>query len=191
MEDDGRLEIRAPKTYDAKCPAVFFSHDLSSSQISIEDHHLARDLPKATPEPSVQRGADDFRSFAARPDIPTDVNDMVQQNLPLISLHITSFNDATLVGLAWPHVMMDAFGIKALLSSWSLVLSGEEDKVPAVLGARHDGKQMFVSSLPTLRGRTVESYNTYSRKRTSRKEVIPSPMKRDETQLGFRDRIVI
>ncbi|PSR82294.1 hypothetical protein BD289DRAFT_371436 [Coniella lustricola] len=138
FKDGGRLEIHSPKYYNAERPAVFFTHDVSSFEISIKDHDLARELPKPTQEPSIQRGADDFRSFAARTDIPTNIEDMVQRSLPLLSLHITSFNDATLVGLAWPHILMDAVGIKALLTSWSRVLCGEDEMVPAVLGAHND-----------------------------------------------------
>lgn len=58
--------------------------------------------------------------------------------MPQISLHITSFSDATLVALAWPHTLMDIIGQQALLHGWSLVLAGREEEVPEVLGARKD-----------------------------------------------------
>ncbi|KAJ6140512.1 hypothetical protein N7470_010308 [Penicillium chermesinum] len=55
-----------------------------------------------------------------------------------MSVHISSFHDATLIALVWPHVMMDALGGHALLSAWSSVLAGREDQVPKLVGARKD-----------------------------------------------------
>ncbi|KAF3760398.1 hypothetical protein M406DRAFT_343506 [Cryphonectria parasitica EP155] len=138
FKDDGRLEIHVPKQFTSERPALLFSHDASWSQISIDDHPLGRDLPRPTQEPSIQRGADDFRDFAARADMPMTIEEMIHRDLPQISLHVTSFQDATLVGLVWPHTLMDAFGIKALWQSWSLVLSGKDQEIPPVLGAHKD-----------------------------------------------------
>jgi hypothetical protein len=55
-----------------------------------------------------------------------------------LSLHITAFEDATLVALSYPHTMMDAMGQGDLLRAWSLVLAGRESDVPPLLGARED-----------------------------------------------------
>lgn len=73
---------------------------------------------------------------------------MVQQGLPSISLHITSFRDATLVSLVWPHALMDAFGGQALLSAWSSVLAGREKDIPTVCGVKKDPLREAVLSKP-------------------------------------------
>jgi hypothetical protein len=103
----------------------------------IQDHHVARRLPNATDGPSTHLISEDFRPFIARPNFPT-FEQSVRQNEPQISLHVTSFKDATLVALSWPHVLMDASAGKALLSGWSAVLAGREGDVPVVIGARDD-----------------------------------------------------
>lgn len=90
------------------------------------------------PEPSIQPGAVDFRAFAAKPDVPSSINDVISQDAPQLSLHITTFKNATLVGLSFPHTLMDALGFEALLKSWSLVLAGREAEVPPLLGAKND-----------------------------------------------------
>jgi hypothetical protein len=56
----------------------------------------------------------------------------------MLSLHVTSFADATLVGLSWPHALMDVMGQSALLHAWSLVLAGRESEVPKLLGTHED-----------------------------------------------------
>ncbi len=114
------------------------SYTHQSLAMDIQDHPLAKTLPKATEAPSIQRGPQAFRDFAAREDASATLEDFVYQDIPQLSLHITSFNDATLVALSWPHTLMDVMGQQALLRGWSLVLAGREVEVPPMLGARED-----------------------------------------------------
>lgn len=106
--------------------------------MDIEDHPLAKTLPKATKAPSIQSGPQAFRTFAARENAPETLEDFVYTDTPQLSLFITSFNNATLVALSWPHTLMDVMGQQALLHGWSLVLAGRESEVPPMLGARED-----------------------------------------------------
>lgn len=113
-----------------------YTHQLLA--MNIEDHPLGKTLPKATEDSSIHAGPPVFRDFAARGDAPTALKDFIYSDTPQLSLHITSFNDATLVALSWPHTLMDVMGQQALLHSWSLVLAGRESEVPPVLGAQED-----------------------------------------------------
>ncbi len=106
--------------------------------MDIQDHPLASTLPRATSAPSIQPGPEGFRLFAARQDAPETLDDFLLQDIPQLSLHITSFDDATLVALSWPHTLMDVIGQQALLRGWSLVLAGREAEVPPMLSARED-----------------------------------------------------
>jgi hypothetical protein len=114
---------------------VFFTHD--SYEMRIQDHRLASRLPNATDGPSTHLVSEDFRPFIARPNFPT-FDQSIRRNEPQISLHVTSFKDATLVALSWPHVLMDAPAGKALLSGWSSVLTWRERDIVAVTGAQDD-----------------------------------------------------
>ena len=87
--------------------------------MNIEDHPLAKTLPKATESPSIQADPGSFRAFGARENAPETLEDFLTTDMPQMSLHITSFNDATLVGLSWPHTLMDVMGQQALLNAWS------------------------------------------------------------------------
>ncbi|KAK0726069.1 hypothetical protein B0H67DRAFT_481573 [Lasiosphaeris hirsuta] len=136
LGESGELEIHAPRPFTAERPAVFYTHQTLA--LDIEDHPLAKTLPKATDGPSIQAGPPGFRCFAARDNAPETLDDFLYQDVPQLSLHVTSFRDATLVGLSWPHTLMDVMGQQALLRAWSLVLAGREDEVPPVLGARED-----------------------------------------------------
>lgn len=106
--------------------------------MDIEDHPLAKTLPRASDVPSIYSGPQPFRPFAVSEKTPTTLEDFLQSDAPQLSLYVTSFNNATLVALSWPHTLMDVMGQQALLHSWSLVLAGRESEVPPLLDARED-----------------------------------------------------
>jgi hypothetical protein len=135
-KEDSKLEIRAPRTFTEDRPAVFCTRE--TFPMAIEQHPEAKRLPKATVDASIQPGPQDFRTFAARGDSPATLEEFIHSDSPMLSLHITSFTDATLVGLSWPHALMDVMGQRALLNAWSLVMAGRESDVPKLLGAHED-----------------------------------------------------
>lgn len=114
---------------------VSFSH--LTYDMALQDHPVARNFPKETHGPSTQPIPSNFRPFIARADFPT-FEEVSQNDIAPIFLHVTSFRDATIAALVWPHVLMDVMGGQALLAAWSSVLAGREDEVPTVLGARED-----------------------------------------------------
>lgn len=72
-------------------------------------------------------------------------------DVPQISVHITSFANATLVALSWPHTLMDVMSQQAFLHAWSLVLAGREAEVPPVLGAQEDVLRTLIDAPPKER----------------------------------------
>ena len=106
--------------------------------MAIEDHTVAKDLPRPNGKVTQYPGPNAFANFSARSDAPTTLQDLLAGDTPQISVHITSFTNATLVGLSWPHTIMDVMGQQAFLAAWSLVLAGHDSLVPPVLGARED-----------------------------------------------------
>lgn len=135
-QENGHLEIHVPQPFTEDRPSVSYSHQTLA--VDIEDHPLAKTLPKATEVPSIQPGPESFRAFAAPHDAPATLEDFIYEDKPQLSLFITLFNNATLVALSWPHTLMDVMGQQALLRAWSLVLAGRESEVPPMLGARED-----------------------------------------------------
>ncbi|KAG4271291.1 BCL5p [Fusarium proliferatum] len=136
LNEKGKVEIRVPERFKSAQPAVSYTYEDLAMEIA--DHPLAKTLPKATENLSIQPGADKFRPFAVSKDAPETLEDYFARDIPMLSLRVTSFSDATLVGLSWPHALMDVMGQKALLNAWSLVLAGRMSEVPPVLGAHED-----------------------------------------------------
>ncbi|KAI9368158.1 hypothetical protein BJX61DRAFT_550644 [Aspergillus egyptiacus] len=135
--ENGVLVIHVPEHYDAEHPAVRYSHKVYDTRI--DENPLASRLPKETsPYASVQDGCHTFRSFSVPKELPNNIEHYLTNDEPLICLYVTSFTDATLVSLTFPHSVCDATGTAELLKAWSTVLEGRIDRVPMLLGARRD-----------------------------------------------------
>jgi hypothetical protein len=106
--------------------------------MAIEDHPLAARLPTTSEKPQLHPAPVEFREFAVPPGAPETLQHYLAGDIPMISLRITSFHNGTLVGLSWPHTLMDVMGQQALMRAWSLVLAGKMSEVPPMLGARKD-----------------------------------------------------
>ncbi|KAK5993545.1 O-acetyltransferase PaAT-2 [Cladobotryum mycophilum] len=133
---DGKLQLHVPNPFTKERPALFYTHEAFG--INIDEHPLGKQMPKATTNPSLQPNVELFRPFSARPDSPVNVEEYFTQDLPQLSLHVVSFTDATLVSIVWPHILLDAMGLRDLVIAWSLVLNGREAEIPPVLGVRDD-----------------------------------------------------
>ncbi|KAK0385862.1 hypothetical protein NLU13_7039 [Sarocladium strictum] len=144
LNGQGALEVHVPRPFTPDRPAVTYTH--VELDVDMEDHELAKKLPEATDTLSIQPSPDDFHVFAAHPHAPKTMNDFIYHDTPVLSLHITSFRNATLIGLSWPHVLMDVMGQRALLQAWSLVVSGHDADVPPALGAREDALRAAVNA---------------------------------------------
>ncbi|CAE7023631.1 hypothetical protein CFE70_003326 [Pyrenophora teres f. teres 0-1] len=136
LKEDGGLEIHVPWVFTADRPAFSFTH--ANKHQAIEDHPAAKTLPKPNRKVAMWTPPKDFNDLAARQDAPATMEDLLVGDTPQMAVHVTSFTNATIIGLTWPHTLMDAMGLKALLHAWSLVLAGRESEVPALLGAKED-----------------------------------------------------
>ncbi|CAG9987977.1 unnamed protein product [Clonostachys byssicola] len=131
------LEVHVPKTVTPDYQSVAYSHQVIRSKL--REHPLGSLLPQPTGERgSIQEGADHFRDFSASPNVPKDFSAYLSGDVPIMALHVICFSDATLVSLAWPHVVMDGISLQTFVISWSNMLAGRENAVPPIFGAYDD-----------------------------------------------------
>ena len=100
--------------------------------MSIEQHQLASRIPRPTSQPSICTDLKPLVELARRSDGPKKLDDFLYSDEPQLSLHIVSFEDATLVSLSWLHTFLDAVAMSAVLNAWVLVLNGREVEVPPI-----------------------------------------------------------
>ncbi|EFR04830.1 hypothetical protein MGYG_07836 [Nannizzia gypsea CBS 118893] len=139
LNKDGNLEIHVPRQFTPEAPAVTFSQKIIAA--SVDTDPLGKQLPKLTGCHPVQRTPPQLRDFAGTPSPPRSIKEMLERDATLLHLHVVCFSDATVVGITWPHVLMDAMGLQALLRNWSLVLDGKAEDVLPLAGARDDPVQ--------------------------------------------------
>ncbi|EPE27182.1 hypothetical protein GLAREA_03096 [Glarea lozoyensis ATCC 20868] len=138
LNDQGKLEYHIPSEFSSKRPAFTYTHD--QRECSIEEDSLASSLPKSTANavPTIYSGTSKWSSLSHNEQDPTHINDYLYQDRPQLSLHIVSFNDATLVSVGWPHTLLDAMGRAELFKAWILSLNGRVDEVPDLVGVDSD-----------------------------------------------------
>ncbi|CAD6586530.1 MAG: hypothetical protein CYPHOPRED_003600, partial [Cyphobasidiales sp. Tagirdzhanova-0007] len=51
---------------------------------------------------------------------PKVLNDWISADMPIVSLHITSFRDSTCIGLKLPHCVADGGATRLLVAAWAL-----------------------------------------------------------------------
>lgn len=98
----------------------------------ISDHPVASRIP--TPpkiaRPTLFPGSEVFHDLATSPGHATTFSGWTETDLPALSVHMVSFEDATLLTISWSHVFLDAMGRQSLLKAWTAVLNGREDEIP-------------------------------------------------------------
>lgn len=137
VQSDGKLEIHVPQRFSIERPPVSFSHvDLTDTLIA--DHELASKPPVPTEGISVQPNQYSLIELGVAQDAVRTFDQMKDRDVPQISLHIVSLQNATLVSISWPHSLMGGQGFADLLHAWSFMLEGRESEVPQFLGANED-----------------------------------------------------
>ncbi|KAF2995038.1 hypothetical protein E8E13_000637 [Curvularia kusanoi] len=134
----GKLEVHLPQQFDEGRPAVAWSHD--NRQESINDNKIARNLPGrvGVSQPTLYKDASEYNSLVVSQDRPKKMSQWIETDHPALSVHITSFTDATLISLSWNHVLFDALGRQSLLDAWQAALNGRDQDIPACIAPEED-----------------------------------------------------
>lgn len=130
LQDEGKLEYHIPASFDATRPGFIYTNDKHETRI--RDHPVASRMPRPTEQTAVYSDLGNLMDLARRANGPKGLDDFLHSDEPQLSLHIVSFQDATLVSLSWLHTFMDAVAMSAVIKAWVLVLNGREAEVPPV-----------------------------------------------------------
>lgn len=108
--------------------------------MEVSEHSIASRFPpiKQTQQSIVYPNDDFLATFARTERAPKTIHEFVKSESPVMSVLVSSFTDATVVGLCWPHILMDGIGFNEFLHNWSLVLAGKEDNVTKIMDINQD-----------------------------------------------------
>lgn len=135
-DKSGNLTLHVPERFTPERPAIAYTCE--AFDIDLEQHPWGSQLPMATDEPSLQYTMHHLTSFWKGTKVPASCEEYLQRDDPSLSLHVATFQNATLVALDFPHPISDMMGVHALVKAWCLVLAGREGEVPPLLGAQDD-----------------------------------------------------
>lgn len=124
---------------------------------SIVDHPLATKLPKATGKPAMFPSPDELSPLLRSPDAPTKIDDWLYSDLPQLSIHIITFNDATIITVTWLHTLADVMGMTTILNAWTALLQGNQAIIPKLQGFREEPLTQLGQRTP------AEKYMHYNR----------------------------
>ncbi|KAK2757087.1 hypothetical protein FQN54_005056 [Arachnomyces sp. PD_36] len=135
---DGDLEIHTPRDFPEDYSIIGYSHrDLSHQKAA--DHELVSQMPTKQHEISI-RAHPGYQELQCHDNTLANgtMNFWIQEQLPPLALHVTTFEDTTIVSLLWRHNISDGAGMADLVHAWSLVLACREDDVPPLLGTKEN-----------------------------------------------------
>lgn len=117
---------------------MHFSH-VDCSDALIDTDPLASQVPRPTGStPSVHYVSQQLWKLERPSALPNNIKHYLATDQPLLCLHVTSFADATVVGLTFPHVLCDAMGASELLKAWCDVVTGKSHLVKPLSGICED-----------------------------------------------------
>ncbi|KAJ6561783.1 hypothetical protein B0H19DRAFT_1142617 [Mycena capillaripes] len=67
-----------------------------------------------------------LRKYLVNKTCPTSTAEFARSNTPMIHVHVSLFDDLTVIGVTSSDMMFDAFGLGTLLHAWTHILAGDE-----------------------------------------------------------------
>ncbi|KAI0644089.1 hypothetical protein C8Q79DRAFT_974236 [Trametes meyenii] len=64
------------------------------------------------------------------PEAPRDVASLLKRDAPMVHLHITNFDDGSLIGLYTPHILCDGHGVANIVRALTTILAGGPPPAP-------------------------------------------------------------
>ncbi|KAJ7628465.1 hypothetical protein FB45DRAFT_38471 [Roridomyces roridus] len=126
VERNSLFEFHIPHSFDSENPPVAFT----------ADHYCERYNSRSRPGiPGLVNVSDSEPSTCLFPSLdvylksktcPRHTSDMIDRNTPIVHVHVSVFEDLTLIGVTSSQVMFDASGLHTFLSAWTRLLAGED-----------------------------------------------------------------
>ncbi|KAJ6486909.1 hypothetical protein C8R45DRAFT_1145542 [Mycena sanguinolenta] len=141
-------EFQIPCTFDSNTPAIAFTaYHHYEPYLSPKRPDLRLLLSCTDSKPLVHRFPS-LREYLVSKTCPTSTSKFVGSKIPMLHVHVSVFDDLTLIGVTAPQMLFDVPGLKMLLRAWCRVLAG--DDIEALPGMEWDTApfETFRSSAP-------------------------------------------
>lgn len=107
--------------------------------MDIIDHPVGSCWPKSSEDHThVSPPSEFFSSIVRHPDSPRQLADWIYTDRPQLNIHVSLFQDATLLTMSCIHTFTDAVSRLNFFNAWIAVLRGHAEEVPAFVPYDHD-----------------------------------------------------
>ncbi|KAF5027124.1 hypothetical protein F66182_750 [Fusarium sp. NRRL 66182] len=146
-----RLEYHLPHNFEDD--HVLFRWSLKAYSKSIHAVQELSTITSPTGGIAFLPSMDAIDKLARPSDWPFERKDE-PPNSPLLYVHLTNFNDATIVAMSCPHTLADQHGVANIVKAWLSVVQGRAP--PEMVGYKDDvlGQERFSSEPKGLEPRT-------------------------------------
>lgn len=100
----------------------------------IGSHSLAAQIPQAADTAKIFLSPEEFTPLVRSEDAPRKLDDWIYSDIPQLSIHAVSFDDATILTVTFPHTLADVMGIGIFIKAWSATVRGDMAAVPTLEG---------------------------------------------------------
>ncbi|KAJ6591560.1 hypothetical protein DFH09DRAFT_974716 [Mycena vulgaris] len=132
---NGVYEFHIPCTFDSHTPAIAFTAEhyeepfRSHARPDMDILSLAN---SSASEPFF-RQFPSLRMYLVSRTCPTSTEGFLASDTPMVHVHVSVFDDLTLIGVTSSHIMFDALGTGTLLHAWTRLLAGDDmDVIPGM-----------------------------------------------------------
>jgi hypothetical protein len=131
---DQAYEFQIPRTFSEEVKPLVFTTDnyVETYATPIGGRPAIPVRPAGVSVPSVQPYPGLEVYFRSK-TCPVNMKSCLAGRLPILHVHVTTFDDITFIGITVSHGLFDALGTAAFLSAWTRLINGEDiDNIPGM-----------------------------------------------------------
>ncbi|KAJ6585214.1 hypothetical protein B0H19DRAFT_1250091 [Mycena capillaripes] len=126
-------EFYIPHTFNSDRPAIAFTADYLHELYRSHRRPDLQQLVNCSDSQPIFCGFPSMRTYFINKTCPTSTAEFLGSNTPMLHVHVSIFEDLTLIGVTAPHLLFDAPGIGTLLHAWTQLLAGDDiDAIPGM-----------------------------------------------------------
>ncbi|KAF7339718.1 hypothetical protein MSAN_02187300 [Mycena sanguinolenta] len=132
------LEFHIPRTFSSDMPAIAFTADYYHGPYRLHaDPGLdLRSLLNSSDADPFFAQFPSMRRFLVSKSCPSSTEGFLERKIPMLHVHVSTFDDMTFVGITAPHILFDASGVGMLLRAWTRLLG--RDDIEEIQGMEWD-----------------------------------------------------
>ncbi|KAJ6572286.1 hypothetical protein B0H19DRAFT_1231794 [Mycena capillaripes] len=120
------LEFQIPCVFDSQTPAIAFTAEHYHEPYESHARPDIRSLVNSSDsEPTFSRFPL-LRTYLVSEACPTSTEEFLRLKAPTVHVHVSVFDDLTLIGVTSSHVVFEAPGLRTLLHAWTSLLAGHD-----------------------------------------------------------------